>query len=81
MHSMRIKVRYFAALRERKGVSEAVVNAPVGVTVSAFYHTEFPPSASLQMTVMFAVNQCYVSADHVLQDGDEVAFVPPLGGG
>ena len=31
--------------------------------------------------IRFAVNQCYVSPDRILVDGDEVAFLPPLGGG
>ena len=30
---------------------------------------------------MFAVNQEYVTEDHILTDGDEVAFIPPLAGG
>jgi molybdopterin converting factor small subunit len=31
--------------------------------------------------VRFAVNEHYVEADRVLQDGDEVAVFPPVSGG
>jgi molybdopterin converting factor small subunit len=41
----------------------------------------FPPSAEGEMPAMFAVNQAYVDADHPLKHLDEVAFIPPLGGG
>jgi molybdopterin converting factor small subunit len=41
----------------------------------------FPPTDGRVLPVMFAVNQQYVTADHPLVEGDEVAFIPPLGGG
>jgi molybdopterin synthase catalytic subunit len=31
--------------------------------------------------VAYAVNQAYVRPEHVLQDGDEVALIPPISGG
>ncbi|GAB1441118.1 molybdopterin synthase sulfur carrier subunit [Providencia sp.] len=31
--------------------------------------------------LLAAVNQSFVSLDHLLQDGDEVAFFPPVTGG
>jgi molybdopterin converting factor small subunit len=33
------------------------------------------------MRFLYAVNKNYVSADHVLKDGDEVVFIPPVSGG
>ena len=34
-----------------------------------------------QLPVMYAVNSAYVDGGQPLQHGDEVAFIPPLGGG
>ncbi len=78
---MQITVRYFAALREARGCDEEALGVPEGTDVSALYQRIFSESPLAGLRVMFAVNQGYVGAGHCLTDGDEVAFIPPLGGG
>ena len=75
---MTILVRYFAILRERKGMDEEEIVLDKQITVSELYSKLFGEG---QQGVRFAVNQNYVSRSHLLVDGDEVAFLPPLGGG
>ena len=75
---MTILVRYFAVLRERKGCDQEVVTLPTQLSVNELYQKLFGEQAT---GVRFAVNQTYVSSSHPIQDGDEVAFLPPLGGG
>ena len=78
---MQVTVHYFAALRERAGCSQALVEAQSAVAVGDLYAQLFPAGPEGSLPVMFAVNQEYVGAEHCLTDGDEVAFIPPLGGG
>ena len=78
---MQITVRYFAALREEKGRDEEAVGVEDGTDVGSLYQTLFADSALRGMRVMFAVNQSYVDGAHPLHEGDEVVFIPPLGGG
>jgi|GEM_PF-19213 len=81
---MAVTVRFFAVLRERKGRDCADVEFVVGETVQELYHRLFPSfvdEAGRRLPVMYAVNANYVDAEHVLADNDEVAFIPPLGGG
>lgn len=80
---MSITVRFFAALREHKGTSSEVVEAVTGETVRALFERVFDdrPSPNWPGPLMFAVAQEYVDADHPVHDGDDVAFIPPLGGG
>lgn len=78
---MRVLVRHFAMLREQRGVEEEWVEFEDATVVSALYEQLFPPGPEGALPVMFAVNQVYVQADQPLVDGDEVAFIPPLGGG
>ena len=78
---MQVHVRYFAVLRERAGVDDSAVEVERGTTVGEMYLSLFPPGEEGVMPVLFAVNQQYVSKDHQLMPGDEVAFIPPLGGG
>ena len=76
-----VQVRYFAVLRERRGCDEEALAIRLGETVGALYARLFPAGADGVLPVMFAVNRQYVTKQHVLNDGDEVAFIPPLGGG
>ncbi len=75
---MHITCRYVAMLRERRGLDQEVVEVPSGTTVSELYRSLFPSPA---VPVGFAVAHCQVPADHALCDGDEVVFLPPVGGG
>jgi len=79
-----IRVRYFAMLRELLGKGEDTLQVPRGSTASAVFPivTEGQPRlARLQRSMMLMVNEDYVRGDHVLQDGDELAFIPPVSGG
>ena len=50
-------------------------------TVAELYVQQCPDAAGRGLTVFFACNGVRVSDTHVPQDGDEVAFLPPFGGG
>ena len=75
-------VRYFAMLRDLRdaGGQERVELTP-GETVDALYERLFPPGPEGRLPVGYAVNREYVRAGCRLADGDEVAFIPPVGGG
>jgi molybdopterin synthase catalytic subunit len=72
-----VRVRLFAALRERAGWSEREVEGVgrVADVWPALDLGEEPPG------LVFAVNKRYVERDHELVDGDEVAVIPPVSGG
>jgi molybdopterin synthase catalytic subunit len=76
---VRVTVRLFAGLRERAGVSERVLELPAGSRAhdawSQLAIGAEPPG------LLLAVNRRYVDHDHVLSEGDEVAFIPPVSGG
>ncbi len=78
---MKIHVRHFAVLREQRGCELEEVEVAPGTTAAALYDLLFPPGLEGQLPVLFAVNQAYVARAAVLVEGDEVAFIPPLGGG
>ena len=63
------------------GQCEQSVEVYKGTSVEALYLRLFPADQKGVLPVMFAVNQEYVESDHILKNGDEVAFIPPLGGG
>lgn len=79
-----ITIRYFAILREHLGRSEDALDVPTGTTASEAYAlvtADQPRLAGLRRSMMLMVNEEYVRGDHVLADGDELAFIPPVSGG
>ena len=81
---MRIKLRFFASLRERLGRSEDSCEVPEGATVRMVWETlkqDHPALVEVERSLAFAVAQEYVDGDHPLHDNDELAFIPPVSGG
>ncbi len=78
---MKVKVRFFASLRERVGANEITKEVVEGCTVGKLWDTlqqDYPKLAPVKMKLLYAVNKDYVGTDHVLGDMDEVVFVPPV---
>lgn len=75
---MRVTLRYFAVLRELRGADREEIELPEGTTAGEAYRRSGCP---VDLPVGFAVNTAFVKAGAVLADGDELAFLPPLGGG
>ena len=81
---MKIRIRFFASFREIARERERFVDVPSGTTASGLLATlarETPALEGIRSSTIFAVNGDYVSGDRVLQEGDEVAFIPPVSGG
>lgn len=81
---MRIKLRFFASVRERLGKTEEERDIPAGATVATVWNLliqEHPELLEMERSIAFAVAQEYVDKDQPLQDNDELAFIPPVSGG
>ncbi len=78
---MHVNVRYFAVLRESVGQAHVTLDVAEPKTVGELFQDQFGGTPHRALPVMYAVNEVYVSEDHLLRDGDEVGFIPPLGGG
>jgi MoaE-MoaD fusion protein len=76
---VRIVVKLFAGLRERAGSSERELELPEGARVADVWAPldlgEEPEG------LLYAVNKEYAPAARRLDDGDEVALIPPVSGG
>jgi molybdopterin converting factor subunit 1 len=80
---MKIRVKFFAILRERAGTAEVTKELAAG-TVSDLWKSlqkDYPKLDVPGIRLLYAVNQSYVTPDHQLADGDEVVFIPPVSGG
>lgn len=79
---MKVQIRLFAAARELVGKDQVIHELPGGATVQELVEDLFRLYPDLaEMRLRFAVNAAYVGLDAPLHDGDEVACIPPVGGG
>lgn len=77
---MSIKVRYFASLAERFGRSESALAFSKALTVGDVWQLD-TSGQPLPENMLSAINMEYAGHDAQVQDGDEVAFFPPVTGG
>ncbi len=77
-------VRLFGPAREVVGADQVAVDLPAGATAAAALAAlaaAHPDLAGLLPRSRVAVNLAYVDAGTRLAPGDEIAIVPPVGGG
>jgi len=80
---MKVTILLFAALRETAGRREFSLELPAGSlardAIAELERVAGAPFAT--MSFMTAVNRRYVLRTEPLEDGDEVALIPPVSGG
>jgi molybdopterin synthase sulfur carrier subunit len=79
---MKVQVRFFAAARELAGVGQCEIELPDRATVALLANNLSAQHLGMgELIQRYAVNRQFVASDHVLHEGDEVACIPPVGGG
>lgn len=80
-----VKVKFFAALRERLNCDHIALDAHVEnvIELKAALLAQHPDWSQdfEEYGKLVAVNQAIVDFQYPLKDGDEVAFFPPVTGG
>ena len=82
--SATVRVRFFARYAELVGCSEGAVSVSLPATVGDVVRRvreDFPGARALPERPLAAVNLRQVKLDARVQDGDEVALLPPIAGG
>jgi molybdopterin synthase catalytic subunit len=81
---MKVKVLFFATLKERAGTKQAEVDLPEEARVrdlKARLGKEYPGLAQAIETTLVSVNREYAFDEDVIPPGSEVALFPPVSGG
>ncbi|MFT5014126.1 MAG: molybdopterin synthase sulfur carrier subunit [Patiriisocius sp.] len=82
-----VTVQFFASLREELGADKLNLKVQEAISVSELVRRiADQENAGWQSTlsasdILVAVNQTLVDRDHMVEPGDEVAFLPPVTGG
>ncbi len=81
---MTVRVLTFAGIREIVGASERKIDVAEGSSAGDAWEKltqEFPKLRESERSIRLARNGTLVERDVPLRDGDELAVMPPFGGG
>lgn len=81
---MRVTVKLFARLRDIAGATELGRDVEAGATIGTVWRDlvrDFPELAAYEKSISTAVNADYARMTSAVNDGDEIAFLPPVSGG
>jgi len=81
---VKVRLRFFAVLREIVGLEELEMDLPEGTTIAGLLETVVSEHTKLNPYVkvlQVAVNHEIVDPEHVVKPEDEIAFLPPVSGG
>ena len=82
--NMRVRLRLFGPLKDTSAAEDVSRDLAEGQTVSALIASlrrEGLLPEKLLLASAVAVNHIYAKPTQILQDGDEVAIIPPVSGG
>jgi molybdopterin converting factor subunit 1 len=81
---VKVRLRFFAALREIIGRGEMEKDVAEGTTAGRIFEelvSEYPKLSSYTKVVQIAINQEIAERQRAVESEDEVAFLPPVSGG
>ncbi len=81
---MQIRVLFFGMLKEIVGQTEEEIHLEAGSDIARLfdlYVSRFPRLARHSSSILFSRNREFADRHEGLQEGDEVAFLPPVTGG
>ena len=80
----RVKLLFFATLRDRAGARSMELDIPVDLTVQGLKEkisTEYPNLKDSMSSVLITINREYAFDDAVIPQNAELAMFPPVSGG
>ena len=77
---MKIYVKYFANIRDLVGKDSERIDIGKSMTAKEIWNL-ITNGRKMPQNILVAVNHEYANIEHVLKDGDELAFFPPVTGG
>jgi molybdopterin synthase sulfur carrier subunit len=80
----KVKVLFFATLRDYVGLKSVEIEIPSGTTVDELTDllvATYPRLGKIKDSMMAAINREYTAGEQAIPEGAEIAFFPPVSGG
>jgi MoaE-MoaD fusion protein len=81
---MKIKILFFATLRDYVDAKKIELEVPADITVAGLKNllvSRYPKMTPAQNSIMAAINREYAADDQVIPLEAEIALFPPVSGG
>lgn len=81
---MKVRILFFASLRDRAGTAQETLDLPDGADVAAAWKAavaRHPALGEVRTRPAAACDMAYAGWDRSLEGVSEVAFLPPVSGG
>ncbi len=81
---MKVRVQFYAQLRELMGIHEMELELPPGATVSELVENIYAKKPALRAhdkSILIGAGLEFVDRNYKLNPGEEIAIMPPVQGG
>jgi len=81
---MKVPVHFFSHLRDAAGTSESTADLPEGASVADLLNVLYgrhPKLREWDGSILVGAGVEFVTRDHLLKEGDQIAIMPPVQGG
>jgi MoaD family protein len=81
---MKVRAEFYSRLKEIVGAQALDISLPEIATVNDLFEQlkeSYPKLRDFEKSMLFGVGVEFVDPNHVLNDGDVVAIMPPVQGG
>ena len=81
---MKVRVQFYAQLRDLVGLDEQEVDLPEGATVEDLLdeiYARHPSLGAHDKSILIGVGVEFADRDYKLKPGEEIAIMPPVQGG
>ncbi len=81
---MRVRVLFFGMLKDVVGELPGELEVAEGASLESIFQgfaERFPPLRTMARSIVLARNREFADPSTRVEDGDEVAFLPPVSGG
>jgi len=81
---LKVKIKFFSSCYDIIGIKEMMLKIPKNTLLIHLFEKIiqlYPKLNPLKESILLAINKEFADSNIILYEGDEIAIMPPIGGG